>query len=1210
MQNLIQAEGGHAQKETHFVPLFTSRFLVGIYTNRSLLRSPLQSLYSDFYHVGATDALCDGLNSELSIRQTMIRRPGNPLYCTQETAAAIDDFYSFDHYDGTVQVIADSAVNVDVVTPTTLTSIFTKSAGAGEGYFQGVVNTLYITDGVDTVQYLPDAPINPVTGNNLNPVTGNNIWNFGGVAPTTGPTLKITEEGTTGIYWTPQVVYSTMGLVYDSATGTIFQLNSVNADGSNTAGATIGTSSPGGPDWLSIPAYLNTLVDGTVTWTNYGPILLWQANHLYNGGDPIYDPGTGCVFIASHNYSVMSGGVYPTFTPTLGIHGARVTESTGARWENIGQVNGGTTGAPTCIKTWKPATVFNTYNPPINGHGGGDPTVPNCATIAPSAVLPSTTAAPVYLMAATTGGTTAASYTSPFGTVAPPAGTPIGPDGQLGWLSLGLAAWAPATGYSQWASGGGAFSALVDANGNFQVCIVTGVSAIAGLEPGTQKTGTWSVANAVGGNTTYTAPSTISPAYTVGSPVTMSGFTNAANNGNFKVVSSVGATLVLTNPNGVAETHAAIATFNPWGTTYGAPTTDGTVQWTCVGTATPSWEPNTQWYLPTNGFAPPTLGQPYGGASIIDSNGINQFVYDSGLSGSPYHPSWEGVGDFTTDNTITWIGVSDFVPASFSWSVGYGYCYCFASRLSTDYIVNNAPPLQIPGTNSPNATGPIGVPTGAGTGSVTTASPVTQIVDGNTGAQVLISGVGSLDPQFDTIIVFRSADSFGSSGPYLYLTSLAMPAVINSTTPGTWSIIDFMPDLAGGPTGTNGLPGLDTLITAPIDHFNDPPPGAYGSTQFQASPSSLTTPLPGTTLIGQVYSQGRLWGFIGNTVFASGGPDTVVGNGFTAWPPDYAFPFNATIIRLEPTPTALLVFTSNGIFLIGGGPAITDYYSQPVDLDLGVLSYNAVAMVHGIPYIFSADKQLISLDPSGGITRIGHPVGDKLSSYNPADVYVVHHHFGDQDHAIFISNGSSEWYRCDPNPTPDSQLTGPVWSPRATIAGGFQAMASVVVSPGVRQLLIGPASAGYILNRDSTFTTFADNTSPYDSYFTMGNIVMAHPGQMAELSFIEMDFNQVGTQPTVSVLFDELSATNGAAFEVISNSFVSDPPKLYGPTATPDTMWMDRYYFGQTESAEGEQEPLTAWCKHMQIKVDFGNTDEVENELLAFTIFGALWQEK
>ena len=110
-QNLIEAAGGHAQKETHFVPLFTSRFLAGYYTNRSLLRSPLQSLYSDFYHIGATDTLCDGLNSELSVRQTIIRRPGNPLYCTAETAAAIDDFYFLQRYDGTIQVIADSVAD-------------------------------------------------------------------------------------------------------------------------------------------------------------------------------------------------------------------------------------------------------------------------------------------------------------------------------------------------------------------------------------------------------------------------------------------------------------------------------------------------------------------------------------------------------------------------------------------------------------------------------------------------------------------------------------------------------------------------------------------------------------------------------------------------------------------------------------------------------------------------------------------------------------------------------------------------------------------------------------------------------------------------------------------------------------------------------------------------------------------------------------------
>ena len=61
-QNLIQEQGGQAQKQTHFVSLFTSRFMVGMYTNRSLLRGPLSFLYSDYYHAGTTDALCDGLN--------------------------------------------------------------------------------------------------------------------------------------------------------------------------------------------------------------------------------------------------------------------------------------------------------------------------------------------------------------------------------------------------------------------------------------------------------------------------------------------------------------------------------------------------------------------------------------------------------------------------------------------------------------------------------------------------------------------------------------------------------------------------------------------------------------------------------------------------------------------------------------------------------------------------------------------------------------------------------------------------------------------------------------------------------------------------------------------------------------------------------------------------------------------------------------------
>jgi hypothetical protein len=186
-----------------------------------------------------------------------------------------------------------------------------------------------------------------------------------------------------------------------------------------------------------------------------------------------------------------------------------------------------------------------------------------------------------------------------------------------------------------------------------------------------------------------------------------------------------------------------------------------------------------------------------------------------------------------------------------------------------------------------------------------------------------------------------------------------------------------------------------------------------------------------------------------------------------------------------------------------------------------------------------------------------------------------------------------------------------VWSPKATIAGGFKAVSSIETSPGVWQLLVGPTAAGPILARDSSFSTFSDNNAPYSSFFTMGAIMLAHPGQMAQCNFIEMDFVQTGTQPTVSVLFDELSATSQVPFEIISNSFKSDPPKLYGASGQPQTLWMNRYFFSQTTPGNGvTQDPVPAWCKFVQVKVDFGNVDTVENELIGFAINGALWAEK
>jgi hypothetical protein len=66
---------------------------------------------------------------------------------------------------------------------------------------------------------------------------------------------------------------------------------------------------------------------------------------------------------------------------------------------------------------------------------------------------------------------------------------------------------------------------------------------------------------ASGGNTTYTG--TFSPTIPVGSLVTITGFTNATNNGTFTVVSCSSTQLIVNNGSGIAETNPGIAVTAP-----------------------------------------------------------------------------------------------------------------------------------------------------------------------------------------------------------------------------------------------------------------------------------------------------------------------------------------------------------------------------------------------------------------------------------------------------------------------------------------------------------------------------------------------------------------------------------------------------------------------------------------------------------------------
>jgi hypothetical protein len=77
--------------------------------------------------------------------------------------------------------------------------------------------------------------------------------------------------------------------------------------------------------------------------------------------------------------------------------------------------------------------------------------------------------------------------------------------------------------------------------------------------------------------------------------------------------------------------------------------------------------------------------------------------------------------------------------------------------------------------------------------------------------------------------------------------------------------------------------------------------------------------------------------------------------------------------------------------------------------------------------------------------------------------------------------------------------------------------------------------------------------------------------------------------PTVSILTDEISGT----FESLPTA-VNDPPELTPSTSVQSYRW----YLAQG--------PNAARLRHMQMKITYGASDTVRNELLTMSVFGGL----
>ena len=345
----------------------------------------------------------------------------------------------------------------------TFTGIFTPAALANDPRMVASRDYGFFLDGVLADQF------------KWHVVNGRSKWGI--AAPTVAPSIASTVPTATDT-WQGSTEYTTLGLLVDS-NNNIQQINSINADGTNgnPSPAHIGTTGVGSPNWNQTTG--GTTSDNTITWTNRGPIGLWQPNHLYNNesagvgsvANPsfIYDPATNSIYENANggNRAGTSGATRPKFT---GINGQFVAD------------NGGDNGGPPatngiawfCISpandVWLPSHAYTNVSHDERNTQITEPT--NCKTAYDSVnnVFKQT----IYMQRIGSNGTSAASYANPGWATQVGAFTS---DKQILWQCQGTKTWAPMTQYNAFVGIGTAFGVVVDSiSGTFQACLQGGTS--------------------------------------------------------------------------------------------------------------------------------------------------------------------------------------------------------------------------------------------------------------------------------------------------------------------------------------------------------------------------------------------------------------------------------------------------------------------------------------------------------------------------------------------------------------------------------------------------------------------------------------------------------------------------------------------------------------------------------------------------------------
>jgi hypothetical protein len=1159
----------------------------------------------------AGDALIAGLNSEVTTRLTLGRRPGNPTYDTNSWTAP-DQFYSFRLFSANseqIDVMVDQATALYSLYSGTKTLVFTKATGAGQAYMQSVGNTLYFGDGQDNKKWLqtlemwsanavwntPSTPLfttfiidtngniqqltggttfisgaTPPTWSTVVPAAGNNyqgglttdngvIWtNRGNPIENWGiandGTAVVPVVGTSRVAWKANTYYSLAGAVIDT-------------NGNLQMVTVAGTSSAGPVTWAMSVGNITT--DGTVTWImiQTAASLVWAASTAYvpqstlvlssvaaaAGGHTVY---TGAITGGASNFYAGSTFIISGFNNAVnnGTFLCSASTATTLTLVNTAGVVETLTGS---------AFTPGQY---LIGNAAGTNCLFNLATPSQpyltgnvSAYLYSgPTSGPVgcfILTNPTTTGSALANNTSL--TSLSFTGTPLGSGAALAWATVNGAGTTTGT-----------TNPFPSYTANYQLIILG------------------SLYFPVAGQYTLTCQHHDGMIWGMGGGVTL---------------------ISGTNDNPIGQTVTANQAYTVFGGTNRG--LGGGGQWNDTFTIN----------VPAAGSYPYEIDYSYwyhsGQDMIWNAQGF-AIANGNAISGTvqPIWPSWttafapaypsvqESAGRYTWNN----IGPT----ADFAWQALRGFTLPDTTIIDVNGYQEGPYRTGYSGSIEPTFSTALNALTADNPNltwinqGIASAPPAGTVSTYNGGWSYSVALVNTLDDTVSNASPLSAATgNFIGAGGVSIPAGAGLPALANIDPQADFVAIYRTTD--GGGTAFL-IPGANTEYTIPLSTYltsgyTDNTPDTGLNNLIQAAEEGENTP-PALGAINLTYHLNRIFYSIGNIVYWTSGPDTPDGNGINGTSPLNYDSFPSLVKRIVPTASGALVFTVSDVYLIqGSGTASSPIQSGiPLMKGVGLLSYNALDVNGSIIGFFTTDNQFCIIDPSSGVDYAGFPIGDQFrlnnggvgTSWNAANVYVAWHVSG-EDQGWYVCDGATGWYRLMPTPSPEQGYT---WSPFAQIVGGAGAVQSIEVSPGLHKLLIGPTSTGPILNR--SLTNWQDNGTSYTAWAVVGSAVLAQPGQVAVVSFITTESVKTGTPLSLSVIFDDALPYYTGPWPTLKAS-ENDPPTLK-PSSS---FFAQRFYISDLPGIESE-----AVCRHMQIRVNWAG-ENAANELQTMTVFGAFFQE-